>query len=401
MTGPPGSHLESRAGDLARGRSASDDAEFWARGMHAFLSRTGCAGKHREKVYVEPRKMNRRVPKSQTRTRRPVHTPPANDCRALVAVDGTNVRRKIKKEYETALRDLDLSRKQVEQFHQTDLPEFTRWLNTNFGALLTQIRELSHKIALDEQLIYEVQDEVIFGSDSFAHAYKRVIELRENPEPAPPPRDSETGPETERRNTEEDPPEDFFDQLFDETGSEDIPRGKGPGNAGHHSKTGSTPQPFARLKELYRSLVRRLHPDTQREMTPQKAEWWHQAQAAYQSGDAEQLEVILTLCEIGESGTTERTSASLLQRITSQLKSSLREIKRQLSSHRKDPAWNFSQRSDRDSMTIQMRRNLTSDLQLMRERWRETQEVITEWQSAAARLKKRPRRKRHPENDYY
>jgi hypothetical protein len=345
--------------------------------------------------------MNRRLPKSQTRTRRPVQTPPANDCRALVAVDGTNVRRKIKKEYETALRDLDLSRKQVEQFHQTDLPEFTRWLNTNFGALLTQIRELSHKIALDEQLIYEVEDEVIFGADSLAHAYKRVIELRENPEPAPPPRDSDTNPETEERNTEEVPLEDFLNQLFDETGFEDDPRGKGPGKAGHHSRSGSTPQPSSRLKELYRALVRRLHPDTQREMTPQKAEWWHQAQAAYQNGDVEQIEVILTLCEIGESGTTERTSASLLQRITSQLKSSLREMKRQISSHRKDPAWNFSQRADRDSMAIQMRRNLMSDLQLMRERWRATQEIITEWQSAAARLKKRPRRKRASENDYF
>ena len=77
-------------------------------------------------------------------------------------------------------------------------------------------------------------------------------------------------------------------------------------------------------------MVRRLHPDTQREMTAQKTEWWHQAQAAYEAGDLEQLEVILTLCEIGDSGTTAHTSASLLQRITAKLKSSLREIKRQI-----------------------------------------------------------------------
>ena len=62
-------------------------------------------------------------------------------------------------------------------------------------------------------------------------------------------------------------------------------------------------------------------------MTAQKSEWWHQAQAAYEAGDLEQLEVILTLCEIGDSGTTAHTSASLLQRITAKLKSSLREIR--------------------------------------------------------------------------
>ena len=32
-----------------------------------------------------------------------------------------------------------------------------------------------------------------------------------------------------------------------------------------------------RLKELYRAVVRRLHPDSQREMTAQKTEWWHKA----------------------------------------------------------------------------------------------------------------------------
>ena len=107
----------------------------------------------------------------------------------------------------------------------------------------------------------------------------------------------------------------------------------GSGDA-HDSRMGPSARPAApvlaakRLKELYRAVVRRLHPDSQQEMTAQKTEWWHQAQAAYEAGDAEQLEVILTLCQIGDSGTTAHTSASLLQRITAQLKSSLREIKR-------------------------------------------------------------------------
>jgi len=47
-------------------------------------------------------------------------------------------------------------------------------------------------------------------------------------------------------------------------------------------------------------VVRRLRPDIQREMTPQKTEWWHQAQAACEAGDVEQMEVILTLGEIGD-----------------------------------------------------------------------------------------------------
>ena len=160
----------------------------------------------------------------------------------------------------------------------------------------------------------------------------------------------------------------------------------------------SSPHASSRLKELYRSVVRRLHPDTQREMTAQKSEWWHQAQAAYEAGDLEQLEVILTLCEIGDNGTTAQTSASLLQRITANLKGTLRELKRQIVQLRNDPAWNFSRRSDHGVMAVQMRRKLMDDLQGMRERWRQTQEMIAGWKAAAERLKPPRRRKRHPQS---
>ena len=319
-------------------------------------------------------------------------------------VDGTSIRKKIKKDYEKALRDLDNSRRQLDQFHQTDVPQFTRWLNTHFGALLTEIRELSQKIAVDQELIFDVHEEVMFEGGSYARAYERVMELRENPESLSPP---PTGngepeeewnpfgatPESEDFDSEDDPQDEFFDQLFDQFGFGERPREKGTSRSGHHTESASSPHTSSRLKELYRSLVRRLHPDTQREMTAQKSEWWHQAQAAYEAGDLEQLEVILTLCEIDDSGTTAHTSASLLQRITANLRSSLREIKRQLVRLRNDPAWNFSRRSDRALMAIQMRRDLMGDLQEMRGRWRETQGTIAMWKAAAERLK-RPRRRK-------
>ena len=132
-------------------------------------------------------------------------------------------------------------------------------------------------------------------------------------------------------------------------------------------------------------------------MTAQKTEWWHQAQGAYEAGDAEQLEVILTLCEIGETGSTAHTSASLLQRITAQLKSSLQEMKRQISQRRREPAWKFSERADHAVMAGQMRRELMGELMAMRRRWMDTQEVIAKWKAAAARLKPARGRKRPPE----
>jgi len=338
--------------------------------------------------------MKRQTPKRPVNGRASLHGSAVNECRALVPADGAGIRKKIKKDYEKALRDLDNSRRQLDVFQQTDLPQFTRWLNTHFGELLTELRELGQKIAMDEQLIFQVENEVLFRGGSYARAYRRVMEFRENPEPPVPPSagsgDGEGGARPEFDSGDrEDPFASFFDGLFGESGpGKHPPENDGPWG---ESESGAPARASARLKELYRAVVRRLHPDSQQEMTAQKTEWWHQAQAAYEAGDADQLEVILTLCEIGENGTTAYTSLSLLQRITAQLKSSLREIKRQIAMRRRDPAWGFSRRADHATMAVQMRRVLTGDLEMMRERWREMQETLAGWKAAAERLGK-PRR---------
>ena len=354
--------------------------------------------------------MKRHKPRRTNPSQEASPKPPPEPCRAIVPVDGSAIRKKISKDYEKALNDLAESRRKLDEFQQQDVPQFTRWLNSHFGALLTELRELSDRIMADEELIFQVESELLFGGGSHGRAYKRVMEARENPAPPPPPPggepEPEPGRERERADTGpcgedfedfEEPMEAFFKSLFGESGPGSGPQGWPPGNQDSPGgfRPGPEPPPPGndRLKQLYRALVRRLHPDTQQEMTAQKLEWWHQAQAAYQAGDAEQLEVILTLCEIGDSGTTRHTSASLLQRITGQLKRSLREIKRQLTGLRRDPAWGFARRSDHDVMLLQMRRTLTADLEELRARWRPIQELIAEWKTAAERVKP-PRRKK-------
>ncbi len=366
--------------------------------------------------------MTTRAIRRKVRRQADESAPAGNHCRALVPADGTAIRKKIKAAYEKARREVDQSQRVLDQFQQQDQPQFTRWLNSHFGATLTELRELAAKLSADEALVMMVEDEVMFNGVSYARAYQRVTapppEQPESPPPPPPggagqgerggrrnPFENPFGPEAgwDDPNDPEDPLNAFFEQLFGEGGPGRRPGGR-PGNAPGESALGADapPPPTAqRLKELYRTLVRLLHPDSQREMTPQKTEWWHQAQAAYEAGDVAQLEVILTLCEIGESGTTAHTSASLLQRITAQLKSSLRELKRQLTERRREPAWNFSTRPDRHVLADQVRRQLTADLTLMRQRSQEMQRLIADWKAAAERLKPERKRKTKPRDSEF
>jgi hypothetical protein len=160
-------------------------------------------------------------------------------------------------------------------------------------------------------------------------------------------------PESDPGNHQAHGGEDSFGHKFN---------GSQGGAAGQDQPAGQAPAANPQLKDLYRALVRRLHPDVQGAMSAQRKEWWHQAQAAYESGDVAQLELLLTLCEIDDHGTTTRTSVSLLMRITRQFRSSLRTLKSRIGEYRLDPAWHFSAVQDRRPLLDQSERLLKSEL---------------------------------------
>jgi hypothetical protein len=349
--------------------------------------------------------MRRAAPRRKSSSDSTPPGPAAGHCRALVLVDGTAIRKKIKQDYEKALRGLESARRELSRFQEADVPQFSRWLNSQFGASLTELRELSQKISANEDLIFQVENEVVFGAGSHARAYQRVMDFRENP-PAPAPEfdgnhHNGAGPEFGGNPFagEAEAFAEFLNEAFGDFPPDDGTDGN-PFEPAFGARAATPAANSVRVKDLYRKLVRLLHPDTQAEMTAQKTEWWHQAQAAYDAGDAEQLEVILTLCEIGASGTTATTTASLLHRITAQLKRTLREIKRQLRSHRKELAWNFSVRTDRETLAQRLRLEMTRDLKEMRRHWQETVDLINHWKADAARLQKSApqKRRREPRN---
>src|SRR5258708_9435317 len=138
----------------------------------------------------------------------------------------------------------------------------------------------------------------------------------------------------------------------------------------------------ARVKELYRALVRRLHPDSHGETSPEKLETWHQVQAAYEAGDEEQLEVILTLLEVNEKGTAATTSVSLLQRITAQVKRTLSQVKKEAKKYQDDWAWKFKRQKNLTPLAARIERELRSDIDGWTVKLRDMEIRIGAWESA-------------------
>jgi hypothetical protein len=297
----------------------------------------------------------------------------------VLVVDSQPVRKKAHRDYQRAVRELDAAKADSERFHTQDKPLFSQWLSANFGGLLTEMRDLQSRLFDAQNLVNEVQQEYFYGVHRSVHsAYRAVMNRRNNPEPPP---------EAEPRPSEE--PRDFHDSDendFHRAASDFWDRFHAPENSLQTQRNRDLQD--QRLKELYRKLARRLHPDNGRTITPHESELWLQTQSAYENGQVEVLENILNLLEIDEQGTKNATVSTLL-RLTASLRSTLRALKTQISGMRQNLAWNFSRRTDRDELLRRTNDSLLADREKIVWLLTKYETQIERWESLATSRKRR------------
>lgn len=298
-------------------------------------------------------------------------------------LDGEPIRAKARKDYDKALRDLDKYQREIEHFDTVDNPAFLRWFHSTFGAELTRARDINERLMRARAMVTEVQQERFFGGHrTTVDAYRKVVRRMEEERNAPPGAEESSWDESEQAREEErtfdeakEAFRDFASALGFDVGEEDV----FPPPAERERLTDKPP----RMKELYRSLARRLHPDTAGELTPKEVEWWHQAQAAYDAGNLEQLELIWTLCQVQDRGTKE-TSVGLLGQVIAHFKGSLRALRRRLSECKRDPAWNFSRMTDRSMLQRKLKETLGLQCSALEEEAAYFERMVADWERASS-----------------
>ena len=93
-----------------------------------------------------------------------------------------------------------------------------------------------------------------------------------------------------------------------------------PGRASAKGPSGRSPEEERSSKALYRTIVRRLHPDHHGHMDETRRNLWHETQEAYRRRDLNALYSILARCDNGEAGLGAHSPVSLVLRLTRQLK---------------------------------------------------------------------------------
>ena len=368
-------------------------------------------------------KRGKRRKKSYPRTQS--HQDPCVTDRRIVRIDDGPPRKRAAKECQRAMAKLETARAELRRFEQEDQPAFGRWMATNFGALLTEIRENARLLREQETLIRQVENEMMWGKHSNPRrAYAAVMKARENPEP----KDHASNGEASADDTDHpgdgkwDPLDDDEDDFnpFEGAGADVPPEdrkamfddfvksvfGVNPRSMnqaeyaamfaafeaeifGKGSRPAPPPAPEpghtppggeeARIKEIYRVLVRRLHPDLRADGDATVSAIWHEVQEAYGARNLDRLETLLALTEMQHGGNLTQTTLSQLRAALAEVNRAYRALRRSIGEAKRDPAWGFCQNPYHGPLEKRIRRDIEADLANQRSVLREHKRILDDW----------------------
>jgi hypothetical protein len=335
--------------------------------------------------------------------------------RRIVAVNEGPLRKRAAKEYDRLMAKLEKARAELRRFEQEDRPSFGRWMAATFGALLTELRDNAYLIHEQEELILEVETEMIWSNRrNPRRAYAAVMKRRERPDvdddfaerdAFDPVEETDAENEKEERRALFDDfvrsvlgvnPEQManadYEKMFAEFEA-NIFKGSPPVSPSqtHNQEKPSTSREEARIKEVYRTLVRRLHPDLRADGDATVSAKWHEVQEAYEARNLDRLETLLAVTEM-ESGARGQASLSQIRGALADFSRALRAIQRSLREAKSDPAWGFSQNPYSSPMEKQMRRELEESLSHQRAELADLKRTIEDWSRPWHPPVKKPRK---------
>ena len=315
-----------------------------------------------------------------------------------------------------AMARLESARQGWHHFERKDKPAFIRWRAREFGTLLSRAREVEVRIRDSQALVHEVEMEMRRGFQDAHSAYQRVMFRRANPS-AVPEEEAEApqaGNQTSRKlsdfekealfqewvhkalGTNPDKMDDaayatsfeafkshmFRSPLEETRASPQITYRPSPKSriAEELEEEGAEEERTdARVKELYRKLVRRLHPDLRAGANTAVSALWHEVQEAYAASDVPQMEILLALSDIESNEMGAQTSVAQMHAVLVELERALAALEKSLLEAEGEDAWNFAQAGPNDELRLRVQRQLELELSARTVRLNVLVETIAGW----------------------
>ncbi len=363
-------------------------------------------------IYFPMTVANRRIGRGERKSSRVRRI--REDVGGLVLMDQEPVRREAAARCTAVMARLERARGQWQQYEREDKPAFIRWRAREFGALLSTAREVELQITAQQALVHEVEMEMRRGFYDPHSAYERVMSRRGDPAAAaPPPPPAEEPARAKARPLTDFEKEALFqewvqkflgtnpDKMDDKAYAATfetfkshmfktpvepprlLPRRPVPRRPEmaeeEETRAGVADSPDTRVKELYRRLVRRLHPDLRADGDAAVSSLWHEVQEAYVASDVARMELLLALSDIAADHMDARTSVSQMQALEGTLARAVRALEKSVLEAQDEEAWNFARSGPDEELRAQVQRRLEHDLRLRRQRLDLLTRTIAGW----------------------
>ncbi len=330
----------------------------------------------------------------------------------IVLLDQAPLRETVAADCTNAMARLDRARAGWHRFERKDKPAFARWRAREFGALLSTAREVEEQIRAAQTLVHEVEMEMRQIFQDAHSAYQRVMFRRANPnEVAEEEVEFAQGRRGAGRKVSDFEKEALFqewvksalgtspdkmdDQVYstsfeafkshmfrgapEEPPSPNVQRPRAQRRVIEDEDEKDVALPVdGRVKELYRRLVRRLHPDLRADGSAAVSALWHEVQEAYAASDVARLEILLALSDIEANRMAGQTLAQL-HAVRAELQRALRALEKSLLEAEGEDAWNFARLGASADLHMRVERQLKSDLAARTQRLDLLTRTIAEW----------------------
>jgi len=303
------------------------------------------------------------------RSRRPAAAVAAGHRRALLVIDTRRLQNAAWAEFHTARKRLDKAARDLHRHEEIDTPAFESWLHRTFPILVTTRRELHRDVAHKNRKIQAVQAMAFRSGRSVNRLWREQKERELDPNQRPNGRDADPGPGA--GEAEEDRPFDL------------------------------TPAPVrsGTAREIYRRIVRRLHPDHGGVWTPARERLWHEVQQAWGTGDTDWLSRLEVEWESANEVLGPTSPLSRLHRALAEVAAARRDAERKLAAYRRAPQWAFTLKVNRRPLLeARIERELWAEIRSLRVHLKHLDAMTAAWEDDWTRADSRPRpsRRRRP-----
>lgn len=343
---------------------------------------------------------------------------------ALIRLEITAVKKELLRSWKKAEHEFERQQRQWEAYCNEDRPAYDKWKHMTFGSRMTEIRDLHEQLHrkswfIDQlelvcdlygrkpsALYRELHKKAVDGKSLYDALNDYIAELRKSDDDDNfddddfDDDDDDVFDNDDLKNIfgkffheDEDKDEDDFadyKKIFDDVFENDE-------NVwGNRNKiTSENPEAKniqTRIRDIYRKLCFKLHPDTGCDFNAENSRLWHQIQKAYQENDLDSMLAIQASLDMKQDPMASHISCAQILSVINDFKDGLRSVRGLIRNAKQESSWAFLSWTDKQRRTAirQIEQQMTRELLSLKYELEHLERIENQW-SMSVKPKAKPK----------